>query len=262
MAENIVCEFCNSSFSSKSNLVAHKKRAKKCLKIQKKEVPEDFSCEKCEKIFTSKHGLNEHRIKCNTELWEKYVNLENKYEIAKKVIDEKNIQIKSLQEQIKQLQSKIVDIAIIGAKKDTTKNTYRVNNNIIQNLVPYDLNKEKIHTIVDEKFTENYLYGRENGIANFAVSNLLKDEEQKLKMLCTDTARKIFVYKDSEGNLYKDVCADKFLENYLPAVKEKSHKIILNKEGDEMVELTECVMNIEHITVSNKLAGKLSSSEP
>ena len=271
MSSQIICEFCNSSFSSKSNLATHKKRTKKCLAIQNNLTTKNlFECEKCNKTFTSKRNLNEHSDKCSYKMDILYRELEKRYEILEqktqlqlKEKDRKFLFIKKenedLKNQLKELQEKLANIAEIGAKKNTkTTNTYRVNNNnIVNNLVPYDLDKDKILTIVDEKFNENYLYARENGIANFAVNNLLKDNEGNLKLTCTDTARKIFVYKDTNGNFYKDPNANGFLENYMPAVKKKSYEIISDKDGEEMVELTDCVTSIEPINISNKLAGKL-----
>ena len=270
---DFVCEFCNSTFSNKSNLSVHKKRTKRCLVIQNSlNVNELFKCEKCNKTFTSKQNLNDHQGKCSQKIELLYNNLLKKYNILEKKLDISKIQnqekdkqfsfIKKeneeLKNQIKDLQDKLSEVANIGAKKDTTSNTYRVNNNIINQLVPYDLDRNKIRMIIDEKFTENHLYAKENGIANFAVANLLKDDEGNLKLTCTDTARKIFIYKDNNGNIYKDPNAINFTEMYIPEVKRKSYEIISDKDDEsEIIELTECVTNIEPTSVTNKLIGKL-----
>jgi regulator of replication initiation timing len=273
---SFICEFCNSSFISKSNLYTHQKRAKKCLVIQTKNIPEFstqnlFVCNKCNKNFTSKQNLNDHVIRCSYKMELLYKDLEKKYDMLEKIsklqIKEKEKQINYMTDennrlklQITDLQERLANIAEIGANKNTnTTNTYKVNNNNnnIINLVPYDLDKNIITSIVDEKFNENYLYAKENGIANFALNNLLKDEDGNFKMTCTDQSRKIFVYKDKNGNLYKDINANIFLENYMPAVKKKSSEIISDKEGDEMLELTECMMCIYTPNITHKLAGKL-----
>jgi DNA topoisomerase VI subunit B len=80
-----------------------------------------------------------------------------------------------------------------------------------------------------------------------------------MKMACTDAARKIFSYKDEHGTVYKDINANGFLEEYVPAVKRKSYSIISNKEGEEIVDLTECVTSIKPSIITNKLASKLTS---
>jgi hypothetical protein len=271
------CNFCHSSFTTKSNLNIHQKRTKKCLALQNKDLENDFTCKKCTKVFTSNYGLKEHGKKCDVQITDEYKILEFQYEMLKSTttitisslkqqMKEKEKQIKDLEflkdkeianlkEQIIQLQSKLGDIAEIGAKKTT--NNYRVNNNIINQLAPYDLNQEKIYAIVDEKFTENHLYAKENGIANFAVNNLLQDDGQ-MKMTCTDMARKLFLYKDKNGNIFKDMNATGFLENYIPAVKRKSYEIISDKDGDEVIELTECITTIIPSSVATHLANKLA----
>jgi hypothetical protein len=270
MSLNNICEYCNLSFSSKSNLNAHQKRAKKCLKTQHNNniIFEEnlFKCNFCKKNFTSQKYFNEHNSKCFEKIEKERNNFEKKSETFEKkfeksqlLLKEKDTQIKELTSQIKDLQQKLSNIAEIGANKPTkiiNNNTYRFNN-IVNNLIPYDLDKDKILSIVQEKFTENYLYGKNAGIANFAINNLLKDENGNLKMRCTDISRKIFVYKDEYENIYKDPSAIKFLENYMPAVKKKSCELISDKDGDRMLELTECMISINTPNVTNKLANKL-----
>jgi hypothetical protein len=236
------CEFCNSSFSSKGNLTLHKKTAKKCLLLQgnfNEIKTKTFTCNICDTIYLSNKSLKEHSKKCFVDV--------NKFLELKKQLESKDIQIKDLQD-------KLANIAEIGAKKHTTNNY----TNITNQLAPYDLNREKIYAIVNEYFTEDHLYARENGIANFAVNNLLTNDEGQIKMTCTDTSRKIFAYKDKDGKIYKDPNATGFLDTYIPAVKRKSYQIISDKDGTEMIELTECVMTIEPTILSNKLAGKLT----
>jgi hypothetical protein len=255
MGENFTCEFCNKNFSTKGNLSVHKKRAKKCLELQKKDESSLFNCHMCSKTFSSKQRLESHIEKCNRGLWLSYKEIETKYELSKYEVHTLKQQLKQKDKQIKELQEKLSNLAEIGAKKETS--TIRVQTNIMNQLVPYDLDKNKIRTIVNEHFNENYLCGKEQGIASFAITNLLQDKDGNLKMTCTDTSRKIFVYKDKDGNLYKDVNASGFLESYIPAVKHKSFELLSEKETYEMLELSECITNIQESTVSSHLAGKL-----
>lgn len=268
MASEFICEFCNSAFSKKYNLSVHQKKAKKCLLIQNKTNNENnYQCTKCLKSFTSKQRLESHCEKCNVQFGTEYLELMKKYDLLQQTTQK---EIKDLHKQIRELhkskqkleneneklQDRICKIAEIGAKKDT----YRINNNIVNQLVPYDLSRDKIRMIVDEKFDENYLYARENGIANFAVNNLLKDNEGNLKMTCTDTSRKTFIYKDEEGNVYKDPNGIGFTDMYIPEVKRKSYEIISDKDDNtDVLELTECITSIDPNTVTNKIAGKLVS---
>ena len=258
MSSNFICEICNSSFSNKYSLANHKKTAKKCLKLQNTSDNKFLSCNFCNKTFTSKHRLEYHTTICVKKIDKENQTSKLKIEtFYKKILKEKETQIENLQEQVKNLQKKLSNIAEIGAKKNTTNNTIRVQNNVVNQLVPYDLDRDKIRTIVNEKFTENHLYEKENGVINFAVTNLLKDDEGNLKMTCTDTSRKIFIYKDMDGNLYKDPDATGFTEIYIPEVKRKSFQIISDKEDTDILDLTEYVMTLEPVSMSHKLATKL-----
>ena len=59
-----------------------------------------------------------------------------------------------------------------------------------------------------------YFLDGQKGVARFVVDNILKDEDNNLKYLCTDASRSTFKYKDKLGNIQKDYEA-KRLTNYL-----------------------------------------------
>lgn len=264
MAETYTCEFCNSKFTTKSNLTAHKNRAKKCLKFRENAQCQTFDCLYCNKQFTSSHYMHVHLEKCSAKREQEILSTKNQVEIIyKKMLKEKDTQISKLEAQLREKDDRITNleqqlgkIAEIGAKKPTT--SVRFNTQIINKLAPYDLDATKMHAIVDEKFTEKHLCNKENGLATFATSNLLKTEDGTPKMMCTDTARKKFVYKDIEGNAYVDPNAAHFLESFLPAVKQKSVKIIDTKTGEEMFMLAQCLLGIDTSSLSSRLAEKLT----
>jgi hypothetical protein len=68
-----LCEFCNKSYSSKSNLYTHQKNSKICLKKQGKIKEEQvYDCGFCDKKYTSKIGLSQHYSKCYEKKVEDY----------------------------------------------------------------------------------------------------------------------------------------------------------------------------------------------
>lgn len=256
MVETHVCEFCNSAFSSKSNLVAHQKRAKKCLKLRSETITEHlFSCEWCKKLFSTNQYLKKHTTTCKAKCEQEYkLALKQKEKTAVKTEKFYEKMMEKKDKQISDLLEKLGTIAEIGVKKDTV----RVTNNIVNSMVPYDLTKQSINEIVNEKFTREHITGRDDGVATFAVSNLLKDESGKMKMTCTDTARRVFIYRDADGNFYRDVRADGFLGMYIPAVTKKSCAIASALENiDEIVEITSYAMSIDPSTIGGKMATKL-----
>ena len=63
-------------------------------------------------------------------------------------------------------------------------------------------------------FNINYAINGQKGIARFIKDKFLKDDNGNLLYICTDPSRQIFKYKDSTGEVKKDVEAKK-LTNYI-----------------------------------------------
>ena len=69
-----ICEYCNKSFISIYTLNNHKKTAKFCIELQKKNSEkieieiETFSCEHCDKEFTTKTNLRTHVNTCKNKI--------------------------------------------------------------------------------------------------------------------------------------------------------------------------------------------------
>mgnify|MGYP003344137386 CR=1 FL=1 len=71
-----ICEFCNKGFSNVSNLNYHKRTAKFCMNIQKKNEPEKnefimLHCEYCNKEVNKKSTLVSHLLSCKKEFFKK-----------------------------------------------------------------------------------------------------------------------------------------------------------------------------------------------
>ena len=109
-------------------------------------------------------------------------------------------------------------LAKSGTKNITTNNTLLLTKAYINTMTPLDLSEDTIQNVVDDLMLEDTLDGAE-GIANFLKKNLLMDDYEKLKYICTDASRGSFKYKDICKNLQKDVkCARLFSAVYDPLV--------------------------------------------
>ena len=76
----------------------------------------------------------------------------------------------------------------------------------------------------------------QKSLANFTVDNFLKDGDGNLTYVCTDPSRHIFKYKDSLGDVKKDIKAKKLtnilLESGIKDIKTKvAQKIWTNEDG-------------------------------
>ena len=225
------CQFCNKKFSSKSAVTHHQKTAKYCLQIQGKDKSDKkYNCE-CGKISTSKYNHEVHTKNCIVrdriiDLEKKIKELE-KYEEKNKELEEKNKELEKLVCKLegsidiyKEEHSALIDIA--KQPKNTT-NTNNNNNKVLNIKTSFDFDdKTQLKNALSNYNLEYFLDGQK-GIARFLADNILLDEENNYKYLCTDLGRSVFKYRDTSGNIQKDYEAKK-LSNYLVegGIKEKA----------------------------------------
>jgi len=225
---SFVCEYCTKELTSQVSLQRHQKTTKYCLKIQQRNNKEikieqlNFVCEFCNKSFSSKQKLNSHIEKSCTH---KLNSIIDKYETK---LLEKDDLINQQKEEIGDLEKKIIELdAKLEIYKEQGIKSFNVvekiaqqprvqqnNNQKILITSPMDLSQEKIKDMIDHNFNANYMIQGQKGVAKFAYDTMLKDEEGKLKYICTDPSRQIFQYKHEAGAIQKDV-KTKMLTNAL-----------------------------------------------
>jgi hypothetical protein len=149
-------------------------------------------------------------------------------ELKKENDDNKQLQIEN-NEEIKKSQMRIVELEAVNkiylqdrevvqklAMQPKTTNTnnndtrIKINNNFFDN-------PEIIKQMIDEKLTKDYISEGQKGVAQFACNNLLKDENGNMNYICSDTSRHIFKFQNSEGNIEKDVKANKLTNMLIEA---------------------------------------------
>ena len=245
------CEYCTTELKTKSSFNYHQRTNKKCIKIQEQKniikinTPDIFSpdvaftCEFCDRNFTTKQSQNKHYETCK-------INKINKDSIKKdteieKLLDtlkDKEEHILKLEEQIKELQNNIKDIAIKSVSTPKTSNT--INQNKYLFLTPFNLTKEEIKEKIEKNFTKDHFMNGQKGVADFTYNNLLLDENKQLNYFCSDTSRKFFCYKDVNGELKKDI-KTKMLTNFIADdIIIKSNNIYNNALADKNIKLDTC----------------------
>ena len=245
------CKFCKKKFSSKSSLNNHQKTANYCLKLQdSNDEINNFNCEFCKKIFTTKQSLLTHLNICKEkeveekikeklkELEEKLKEVEEKLKQKENELKEKEKEIKEkekLKQKLKQkdeeLKEKDIQIAKLNGQlsilkdnqefiKETAKqpkittNTTTTNNTLnITSSMDFK-NIEKAKSLIDDRLNINYIVDGQKGLARFVKDTLLTDDQGNLLYICTDPSRHIFKYKDSTGEIKKDIEAKK-LTSYI-----------------------------------------------
>ena len=137
-----------------------------------------------------------------------------------------------LREQSKESQSTINEIA----KQPRIATTNNNHNKIMIN-TPVDLSQPTVQQAILNGFSDEYLVQGQKGIARFALEYILKDDDGKLKYICTDASRQIFQFKDEDGTIQKDVRASKLTKALLEGeLKQTSHKMACEKMKDGTAE--------------------------
>ena len=252
------CNFCKKEFKSLASLKKHKLVAKFCLKIQGEISQENniFKCNDCEKVFKTKKNLESHLMICKHV--KKRIDSEKDIEInkLKKDISLKDEKIEELKKNVEITEAKLemyrTDHECIQeiAKQPKISNTLNNMNNKYNYLTPLILSSQETENIVEEKFTEKYFLNGQQGVADFTYENILLDENNNSKLICTDTSRHEFMSKNKDGLAEQDYKVNNLLRITHPPILKKSEKIsttILSNNPDDNLIKTECIKNFKEI---------------
>lgn len=264
MNENIdlkfTCDFCSKIFASKSLLTHHQTYTKYCLEIQNKKI-EKIICEFCEKELI-KTSLKKHLDKCKIKIIKENENkiikelnneinslkqtyimkdmecimIKKEYEQIKKELEqnkkEKNEEIEKLKIQVEEFKKQAY---IFEGKNEVYKTDQQClhkiaqqvktnNNTTYNNLVIYDENvfTQKIKNGINQFLTPEIVCEGQVGL-----SKILGPCIEETKMIgCSDKSRSIFITKDKDGNLIKDIKGVKIASVIEPIASEKVDEII------------------------------------
>ncbi len=139
-------------------------------------------------------------------------------------------QIKKQEEQIKELQDKLERMGLRAIERPTTTNTTTTTNNTLNITSSIDFNDvDKVKNIIEDKLNINYVIDGQKGIANFIKDNILTDDNGELIYVCTDPSRGVFKFKDTTGELKKDIEAKKLTTYILEGGIKKKSAVIGNE---------------------------------
>ena len=224
------CEFCKSTLSSLSNLNYHKKTNKKCLKIQDKTNNEINSslinCEYCNKSL-SLSNMNKHVNVCRG-----------------KIIKEKEfleIEIKNLKDEIETLKNKNTELKenIIklngqidiykddrGILNDIARQPKSTTTNITNNLSVFDDEIIKLRFVnALNNVKPSDFYDGQQSIGRI-MAPCLQNEDGTKMITCSDFSRGVFIKKDKNGNISKDIKCRNLSNAVEPIASAKAEELI------------------------------------
>lgn len=251
----VICNFCGKTLSTKASLERHKK-TNACKKIHET-IPENsdnISCNYCGKTVDRKHRLSMHLEKC--EIKKKIMLLESDINELKDRNREQEITIMKYEQDIDNLTEQVDDLKIQCESKDQiiadiAKQPKRTNTtNLIIPII--DTTQEKIAQTVDASYSLDHFYNGQKGVAMFAKEYILSDDQKQLGYVCTDAARFVFKHMSIDGEIIRDIKANRLTKKLSKPITEKAGKYayeIIN-EGN-IDEVTLATQNFNDIASMN-----------
>jgi len=190
------CLYCNIIFKRNCDLVKHNNTLK-CKDNKEKYLNEGILKDKIKNI---EKDFSECKTKYNEQ--NEIINiLKNENIILKKTIEDKDNQIKNLFEKSEEYR-KIVEK--VATKTTNTVKNY-THNNYLNYISSEPLKLSEIPKQLKQYINCDTMMLDDDDFNNHIVDNILKDENGKDKVLCTDINRKNFSYKDEKsGELVSD----------------------------------------------------------
>lgn len=220
-----VCKYCQTTFTAKSSLTRHQRRAKYCLQAQGLETKE-YQCA-CGTSFSRKDNLQRHQEECKkTDMSLQQPLQDNDQPKDNNLVQQFLDMVKDLQRQNGELQKQIADISL-----RPTNVTNNNNNVTLNNLKP--ITDEDLQSDLDNLELEFILDGA-RGLANFANFYPLKDN-----IVCTDKSRKKIKYKDENGEITDD--SRLLAQRFFQAISERNKDIVNTAYRDVHEQVQEIV---------------------
>jgi uncharacterized protein YdcH (DUF465 family) len=197
---NYTCENCNINFSTKRRLNSHLETEKHKTILNLFEIWKNKHNSELQK----KDILYNELLNKNNKLQDKIVILENNNNELKNEIVSLNKISEEYRKIVEKCASKATNVV-------NNKNTY--NNNHLNYISSEPINFKDLKKNLSNIINVNSMLYDDDAFNNHIINNILRDENGKDKVLCTDINRKNFSYKDElSGELISDPELEKLRE--------------------------------------------------
>jgi hypothetical protein len=186
------CEYCNTKFALKRTLAKHLHTSKRCMSKRPKI---HINCIWCKRTFITKDDLEKHHKKCEVDKNILYIQVleeaKNKDKQIENMIKEKEKEIERLNNIIKDLTSKVTNTTTTNNINSVTYNNFN-----LKCAKPLLLSKERIIRAMDMTCEPNYIKRGQEGLADWFLNEVCRNENNDISIECTDKTRRRFRYED------------------------------------------------------------------
>ena len=180
------CDFCHKTLSSKRALLRHQNVCNKkeihILGNQLRTQREQYESQ-----------LRTQREQYESQLQSQKEQYEHQIELITEQLNEFKVQIFEIAKQPKQIHH------------STTQNNQLQKTLIIQQLAPMTLTRERVESELILQDSEEMFRRGPNAFKEFIIELLHDSETGKPMIMCTDSARRVFIYVDENGEVQKDI---------------------------------------------------------
>jgi hypothetical protein len=267
------CQYCNQILKTQGALKKHQNTAKYCLTKQNKNALVEHTCCACNKTFTRKSSLEDHLKICKANIPSVNV-LQEIIETIKKDLEISLLQIENLKVQNKKdLDAALLQILERDRQIDdykekmfilASKPTHHINNigntkttNKTQNLIVSDWRTEIIQEKVEDNFKLEHVKDGLIGVARFTSQYITNGDGENKSYHCTDRNRDVFIYKDVDGFVHKDIQARKLKNAIKDPIIKKSSLLVL-EERSRLSDIIVKEKDIDIVTLSSNTMNKLT----
>ena len=267
------CQYCNQILKTQGALKKHQNTAKYCLTKQNKNAPVEHTCCACDKTFTRKSSLEDHLKICKANIPSVNV-LQEIIETIKKDLEISLLQIENLKVQNKKdLDAALLQILERDRQIDdykekmfilASKPTNHINNignnkttNKTQNLIVSDWRSEIIQEKVEDNFKLEHVKDGLIGVARFTSQYITNGDGENKSYYCTDRNRDVFIYKDVDGVVHKDIQARKLKNAIKDPIIKKSSLLVL-EERSRLSDIIVKEKDIDIVTLSSNTMNRLT----
>ena len=203
----INCEYCENNFLNIKQLTRHQK-SESCKKIK-------YLLEKNTNILKSQ-----------------IIELKNKLDTIQKINDEKDNTINILKEKSEEYRKIVEKAAVKSTKTVNNNNTYN-RNNYLNYISKEPIKFSELQQNISKLVTTKTIMLDNDDFNEHITQNMLKDENGKDKVICTDINRKNFTYKDEKsGKLISDPELERLREQL---IKGSNNKMIKKNLLDKLI---------------------------
>ena len=248
-----------------------------------------INCEYCENNFLNIKQLSRHQksesckkikylLEKNTNILKsQIIELKNKLNTIQKINDEKDNTINILKEKSEEYRKIVEKAAVKSTKTVNNNNTYN-RNNYLNYISKEPIKFSELQQNISKLVTTKTIMLDNDDFNEHITQNMLKDENGKDKVICTDINRKNFTYKDEKsGKLISDPELERLREQLIKGSNNKMikknllDKLIKNYEGtniDPYNKFYEYLQNIqfgtpfiEHVAKKTYIKTKSNSNK-